>query len=74
MYIYTGFRGLLPSPSFPLLSGPELSDTKVYEPQMRALLGTTSHFCEEIVLESRTVPNHTTGESYPKAFRVEGVA
>jgi len=27
-----------------------LSDTKVYEPQIRALLGTASHFCEVVVL------------------------
>ena len=31
----------------------ELSDTKVYEPQMRALLGTASPFCETIVLRLR---------------------
>ena len=29
-----------------LLSSLELSDTKVYEPYIRALLGTASHFCE----------------------------
>jgi len=28
-----------------------LSDTKVYEPYIRALLGTTSHFCEVVVLD-----------------------
>jgi len=28
-----------------LLSSLELSDTKVYEPRIRALLGTSSHFC-----------------------------
>jgi hypothetical protein len=33
----------------------ELSDTKVYEPSIRALLRTTSHFCEVLVLELRTV-------------------
>jgi len=32
-----------------LLSSLELSDTKVHEPQIRALLGTASHFCEEVV-------------------------
>jgi len=31
-------------PSSLLLSSLELSDTKVYEPQIRALLGTASHF------------------------------
>ena len=30
-----------------LLSSLELSDTKVYEPQIRALLGTASHFCRQ---------------------------
>jgi len=33
----------------------ELSDTKVYETQIRALLGTASHFCEVVVLKLRTV-------------------
>ena len=36
-----------------LLSSLELSDTKVYEPLMRALLGTGSQFCEVIILECR---------------------
>jgi len=37
--------------SFTLVTGPrrslmlKLSDTRVYEPQIRALLGTTAHFC-----------------------------
>ena len=35
------------------LSSLELSDTKVYEPQIRALLGTDSHFCEIVVLKLR---------------------
>ena len=34
-----------------LLSSLELSGTKVYEPQIRALLGTASHFCEVVVLK-----------------------
>ena len=29
---------------------------QVYEPQLRALLGTASHYCEAIVLESSAVP------------------
>ena len=41
---------VLSSPSL-LLSSLELSDTKVYEPQIRALLGTASHFCEIVVLK-----------------------
>ena len=43
--------------SFPFITlDLELSDTKVYEPYIRALLGTTSHYCEAVVLESRAVP------------------
>jgi len=34
-----------------LLSSLELSDTPVYEPHTRALLGTDSHFCEVVVLK-----------------------
>ena len=34
-----------------LLSSLELSDTQVYEPKIRALLGTASHFCEVVVLK-----------------------
>jgi hypothetical protein len=33
-----------------LLSSLVLSDTKVYEPYIRALLGTASHLCEAVVL------------------------
>ena len=38
-----------------LLSSLELNDTRVYEPQIRALLDPASHFCEAGVLQSRTV-------------------
>ena len=31
-----------------LLSSLELSDTKVYAPKIRALLGTAAHFCEVV--------------------------
>ena len=31
----------------------ELSDTKVYEPYLRARLGTAAQFCEEVVLKSK---------------------
>ena len=34
-----------------LLSSPELSDTKVYAPSIRARLGTTAHFCKVVVLK-----------------------
>ena len=34
-----------------LLSSLELSDTKVYGPEIRALLGTASHLCEAVVLK-----------------------
>ena len=38
--------------SFLFLASLELSDIKVFGPQTRALLGTASHFCEEVVLVS----------------------
>jgi len=56
----TGFILLLFS--FTLVTGPrrslglKLSDTRVYEPQIRARLGTTAHFCEVVVLKLRAVP------------------
>ena len=34
----------------------ELSDPKVYEPEIRALLGTASHLCEAIVLKRTRIP------------------
>ena len=46
---------------FTLVTGPRrslsltLSDTGVYEPQIRARLGTTTHFCEVVVLKLRAV-------------------
>ena len=43
-----------------ILSNLELSDTKVYELYIRALLGTASHFCEVVVSKPRTLPNCTT--------------
>jgi len=43
-----------------LLSSLGLSDTQVCEPSIRALLGTAPHFCQVVVLKSRTVPNRTT--------------
>ena len=36
-----------------LLSSIDLSDTKVYEPYIRALFGTASHFCETVVRKLR---------------------
>ena len=38
--------------SYVCLSSQELSDTTIYEPYTRALLGTASHFCEVVVLKS----------------------
>ena len=35
------------------LSSIEFKDSTIYEPEIRALLGTDSHFCEVVVLESR---------------------
>ena len=44
-----------------LLSSLELSDTKVYEPEIRALLGTAAYLYENNGLELRTVPtSHTS--------------
>ena len=40
---------------FSLLSSLELSNTKVYEPYIRALLGTAAHFFKVVVLELRTL-------------------
>jgi len=34
-----------------LLSSLELSDTKVYEPELRALLGSAAHFCKVVDLK-----------------------
>jgi len=48
-----------------LVTGPrrslslKLSDTRVYAPQIRALLGTDSHFCEVVVLKLRTGAGHS---------------
>ena len=48
---------------FTLVTGPrrslslKLSDTRVYEPQIRARLGTTAHFCEVVVLTSEACPS-----------------
>jgi len=52
-----------------LLSSVELSDTQVYEPEMRALLGTASHFCGVVVLKLRTVPS---ARYYPLHLRERG--
>jgi hypothetical protein len=37
------------------LSSLELSDTKVYEPEVRAILGTALHFCEVVEFPESTV-------------------
>jgi len=51
-----------------LLSRLELSDTKVYEPQIRALLGTAAHFCE--VYEPASEPLHiSAGRGLPACGR-----
>ena len=39
-----------------LLSSLELSDTKVYEPSIRARLGTAAHFCGVVVLADTLAP------------------
>ena len=45
--------------------GLELSDTRVYEPEIRALLGAASHSCKAVVLTSRTVPSGTIRAALP---------
>ena len=35
-----------------------LSDTRVYEPQIQARLGTTAHFCEVITCERGRAPSY----------------
>jgi len=35
----------------------KLSDTRVYAPQIRALLGTAAHLCRVVVLKLRAVPS-----------------
>jgi hypothetical protein len=37
------------------LSSLELSDTAVYEPSIRARLGTTSHFCKVVLILRKVV-------------------
>ena len=37
-----------------------LGDTTIYEPQIRALLGSAFRYCEAIVLKSSAVPSGTT--------------
>ena len=56
------------SESYLLRSSLELRDATIYEPQMRALLGTASHFCEAVVLKLRAVPLGTVLNS--GVFRV----
>ena len=60
------------SPSL-LLSSLKSRYTKVYEPQIRALLGTTSHFFEVVVLKLRTVPIRQVGVLKSKLYIVGGV-
>ena len=45
-----------PSSSSLLLSILEMNDIKLYQSQIRALLGTASHFCEVVVLRLRAGP------------------
>ena len=51
-----GTLEVVPLVSSLLLSSLELSDRKVYEPYMRALLGTAAHFCEVVVLKLHASP------------------
>jgi hypothetical protein len=58
-YTLASIESAVSCPSFcflTLVTGPRRSDTRVYEPQIRALLVTTTHFCEVIVLKLGAVP------------------
>ena len=55
-WVATSTGQLLSSSFFFITLGLEMSGTKVYEPYIRALVGTASHLCEAVVPESRTVP------------------
>ena len=48
-----GVRVQCPGSSSSLLSSLELSDTHVYEPWIRALLGTAAHFCKVVVFNAQ---------------------
>ena len=55
---YSPMRRLVTPSSSLLLSKLELSDAKVYEPEIRALRGIASHFCKVDVLNAPS-PRHT---------------
>ena len=54
-----------------LLSSLELSDSKVYEPYIRARLGTATHFCEVVVRKLRTVPIGTALSLVPHSGNID---
>ena len=59
--------------SFLLLSSLELRDTPVYEPEIRARLGTTAHFCKLVVLTAaERIWNYFNGvkDFYPKEMAI----
>ena len=61
-------RAYFPRSTHPsLLSSLGSSDTKVYWPSAR---GIASHFCEAIVLQSRTVPNWPRPRAQDRGLRV----
>ena len=51
-----------------LLSSLALIDTQVYEPEIRARLGTAAHFCTAVVLkcESRVMMRHAQGGPFDR--------
>ena len=51
-------HGLLESSSSLSLLSLELSDTKVYGPEIRARIGTAAHFCKAVVLKFAHVTPH----------------
>jgi len=55
--------------SLQVLEGP--SDTRVYEPQIRARLGTTAHLCRVVVPTLRAVVGVLNDQWTIEAFRTE---
>ena len=60
---------------FTLVTGPrrslslKLSDTRVYEPQIRARLGTTAHFCEVVVRTTLPPRRHRSHRVQRRGWR-----
>ena len=55
------------------LSSPEMSDTPVYEPQIRALLGTASQFCEVVGYRINPQPGPLSAQHSGDATPCKGI-